>query len=69
MLVVEVFHLRSLLLPVALEAGAHQFPSQGRVPLGVVGLERAPVRVYYLLREASVVWFKPFKVGRKASVA
>ena len=55
MLVVEVFHLRSPLLPVALEAGAGQLSFQGRVPLGVVGFKRAPIRAHYLLREASLV--------------
>ena len=69
MLVVEVLYLRGPLLPVAPEAGAHQFPSQGRATLGVVGLEQAPVRARCLLREAGVVWLKPLKVGRKASVA
>jgi len=68
-LVVEVFHLRSPLLPVALEAGAGQLSFQGRVPLGVVGFERAPVRAHCLLSEAGVVWLEALKVGREASVA
>ena len=68
-MVVEVFHPCGPLLSAAPEVGANQGPPEGRVPFRVVRLERAPARVYCLLREAGVVWFEPLEVGRKPPVA